>query len=67
MIRAAGLKTALLTNNGYVRDDREKTLRIQDVSMFDVVVESCKVGIRKPHPDIYTVRTSRRPDSFCHD
>ncbi len=56
-IRAAGLATACLTNN--VRDDRDRnnTERRADVAtvmdMFDAVVESSKVGFRKPETAFY--------------
>jgi epoxide hydrolase-like predicted phosphatase len=47
--RAAGLRTALCSNSwgvgGYPRDDWEE--------LFDVVVISGEVGMRKPEPEIY--------------
>jgi putative hydrolase of the HAD superfamily len=54
---AAGYKTACLTNN-VVKRDGEPTEDRPDVAAvmakFDVVVESSKVGIRKPERDFYT-------------
>lgn len=56
-IKAAGLATACLTNN--VRDDRDpgEAGRRADVAtvmdMFDAVVESSKVGVRKPERAFY--------------
>jgi putative hydrolase of the HAD superfamily len=53
---AAGYRTACLTNNVVRRDD-EATERpeVADVmAKFDVVVESSKVGIRKPELGFYT-------------
>jgi putative hydrolase of the HAD superfamily len=54
---AAGYKTACLTNN-VVKRDGEPTEDRPDVAAvmarFDVVVESSKVGIRKPEPGFYT-------------
>jgi epoxide hydrolase-like predicted phosphatase len=48
-VRAAGLRTALLSNSwgvgGYPRDDWDE--------LFDVVVISGEVGMRKPEPEIY--------------
>ena len=60
-VRAAGLKTACITNNvsagegaGMARshDVASKIAAIMD-ELFDFVVESSKVGIRKPDPKIY--------------
>lgn len=54
---AAGYRTACLTNN-VVSDDTGKTKR-PDVaavmSKFDEVVESSKVGVRKPEPRFYEI------------
>lgn len=55
-------KTALLTNNVIsMRDERDATGSLDDaahpfddiVAMFDVVVESSVIGIRKPEPEFY--------------
>ncbi|XP_060605115.1 acyl-CoA dehydrogenase family member 10-like isoform X1 [Ruditapes philippinarum] len=53
-VRAEGLKTALLTNNWFNLDSQQTYIPL-DLSMFDVVVESCKVGYRKPNPKIYEI------------
>lgn len=59
----ANFKTGCITNN--VRNQGEgpgmasnveRASRIADVmDMFDVVIESSKVGIRKPNPEIYRI------------
>jgi putative hydrolase of the HAD superfamily len=54
---AAGYKTACLTNNVVRRDgepaeDRPEVAAV--MAKFDVVVESSKVGIRKPEVEFYT-------------
>ncbi len=54
---AAGYRTACLTNNvmkpdGHPTEDRPEVDAV--MSKFDVVVESSKVGIRKPEPEFYT-------------
>ncbi|MDP7068313.1 MAG: HAD family phosphatase [Acidimicrobiales bacterium] len=49
-IRAQGLKTGILTNN--VREWGHWRERIP-IESFDVVVDSCEVGMRKPDPEIY--------------
>ena len=46
------LKTALLTNNFSTVADRGSDVA-HIVEMFDVVVESSKVGVRKPDPRFY--------------
>jgi putative hydrolase of the HAD superfamily len=51
----ARLKTALLTNNFAGPDggvDRQSEL-VEVMSLFDVVIESSKVGVRKPDERIY--------------
>jgi putative hydrolase of the HAD superfamily len=56
-IRAAGLRTAALTNNWLRSDDGaapfDDNPRGFDGLGFDVVVESAIVGLRKPDPRIY--------------
>ena len=48
----ARMPTALLTNN--IREWRQSWRNLIDVdALFDVVVDSCEVGTRKPEPEIY--------------
>jgi putative hydrolase of the HAD superfamily len=48
------LATALLTNNFVIGDGANATGRMAEVfELFDVVVESSRVGLRKPDPAIY--------------
>ena len=57
-LRERGLKVAALTNNWVTDadyDSRMEPLREQ----FDVFVESCKVGLRKPDPRIYRLACER--------
>ena len=50
--RAAGLATAILTNNVVEwRSWRD----VVDLDLFDHVVDSCEVGLRKPDPAIYAL------------
>jgi putative hydrolase of the HAD superfamily len=54
---AERLKTGLLTNNFVIGDghvDREGEMA-RVMSMFDVVVESSRVGVRKPDPRFYEI------------
>jgi putative hydrolase of the HAD superfamily len=57
-IRAAGYKTAMLTN---ISRDGERMWRtiIPAEDLFDVVVDSSKVGLRKPDPRIYQLTCER--------
>jgi epoxide hydrolase-like predicted phosphatase len=48
-IRGRGLRTAALTNNWLGEGDGTRALR----GHFDVFVESCALGLRKPDPRIY--------------
>ncbi|PIO71716.1 acyl-CoA dehydrogenase protein [Teladorsagia circumcincta] len=49
-----GIRTALLTNNFFAdRARRTPTIPIGFEKHFDVVVESCRAGMRKPEPVIY--------------
>ena len=57
-VKEAGLKTACLTNNIVSRDDGAMAADARpDVAAvmerFDVVVESSKIGVRKPQPEFY--------------
>jgi epoxide hydrolase-like predicted phosphatase len=52
--RAAGLRTALLSNSWGNEYDRELLDRL-----FDTVVISGEVGLRKPEPEIYRLTASR--------
>lgn len=62
-VRAAGYRTACLTNN-VLSTDEERAERTDDhraaaiaaiMARFDVVVESSKVGVRKPEPRFYEI------------
>lgn len=51
-IRRSGVRTAIVTNN--VREFRDAWRAMIPVDdLFDVVVDSCEVGFRKPDPRIY--------------
>ncbi|HZX56107.1 MAG TPA: HAD-IA family hydrolase [Ilumatobacteraceae bacterium] len=59
-VKAAGLLTACLTNNVVsTGGDRPGDARAEQIagvmSRFDVVVESSKVGVRKPEPRFYEI------------
>jgi putative hydrolase of the HAD superfamily len=54
------LSTALLTNNFVALDQVDSASAMAEViSLFDVVVESSQVGIRKPDPAIYRLVCER--------
>lgn len=48
------LKTACLTNN-IVRDDGVSRGHDDIMALFDVVIESSKIGVRKPDPRFYEI------------
>jgi putative hydrolase of the HAD superfamily len=58
-VKAAGLATACLTNNvsgGDVSGDGDARADVAAVmARFDVVLESSKLGVRKPEPAFYTL------------
>ncbi|XP_025054595.1 acyl-CoA dehydrogenase family member 10 isoform X2 [Alligator sinensis] len=56
-IRAEGLKTAVLSNNFYLHSGA--SFLPLDRKQFDVIVESCREGICKPDPRIYTLCLER--------
>lgn len=55
-IKQAGFKQACLTNN-FFRFDNAATTRTRSpiMNLFDVVVESSVIGIRKPEPRFYEI------------
>ena len=57
-LRADGVKTALVTNN--VREMASGWRRLlPDEELFDVVVDSSEVGVRKPNPAIFALALER--------
>jgi putative hydrolase of the HAD superfamily len=54
-LKAAGFKTALLTNNVFEWRDlwRAKLIEANAIGLFDVLVDSSDVGMRKPEARIY--------------
>jgi putative hydrolase of the HAD superfamily len=51
-IRASGRRVAALTNN-WVSGDAQYSRMRELAAEFDLFIESCKVGMRKPDPRIY--------------
>ena len=57
-LRAHGCRLGVLTNN--VREFRDRWRSIMDFdTLFDDVVDSHEVGLRKPHPAIYELSLRR--------
>jgi putative hydrolase of the HAD superfamily len=52
-LRADGYRTAVLTNNAKEVSDEWRSIVPVD-ELFDLVVDSSEVGMRKPNPAIYT-------------
>jgi epoxide hydrolase-like predicted phosphatase len=57
-LRAAGLRTALVTNNAREFRDRWRALIPAD-ELFEHVVDSSEVGVRKPDPAIFRIALAR--------
>jgi putative hydrolase of the HAD superfamily len=57
-VRAAGYRTALLTNNVREWEPRWRAIFPVD-ELFEVVVDSAFVGLRKPDPAIYVLTCER--------
>ncbi|HEV7206647.1 MAG TPA: HAD-IA family hydrolase [Jatrophihabitans sp.] len=55
--RAEGRRVGLLTNNIAPMDSRPGNAWVHDE--FDVVLESCVLGVRKPDPEIYPLACAR--------
>jgi putative hydrolase of the HAD superfamily len=57
-LKSAGLPVAILTNN--VREFREMWWPLMDFeTVFDAIVDSHEVKMRKPNPDIYHLTMNR--------
>jgi epoxide hydrolase-like predicted phosphatase len=57
-VRAAGLRTAIVTNNIREFSDAWRAL-LPVAELFDLVVDSCEEGIRKPDPRIFHITLER--------
>src|SRR5262249_25661262 len=53
-LRARGLLTALVTNNAR-EFSRGWRAMIPIAELFDAVIDSCEVGVRKPDPAIFSL------------
>ncbi len=58
-LRDRGLRMALLTNNVREWEPRWRALLPEIDQIFEVVVDSAFVGMRKPEPGIYTLTVER--------
>ena len=56
-LRAAGYRTAILTNN--VKEWGRYWKESIPLDLFDVIVDSCDVGLRKPDPAIFRLGAER--------
>jgi putative hydrolase of the HAD superfamily len=57
-VRAHGLRTAIVTNNIREYGDAWRS-RLAIDELFDLVVDSCEEGVRKPDPAIYLTALER--------
>jgi putative hydrolase of the HAD superfamily len=58
-VKAAGLATACLTNNIVGLDGEARPEMADVLARFDVVLESSKLGVRKPEPAFYALACER--------
>lgn len=54
-LRSEGIKIAVLTNNFWVDRARQLPTHSLDPKFFDVIVESCRVGLSKPDKRFYQI------------
>jgi putative hydrolase of the HAD superfamily len=58
-LRGRGLRTALLTNNVREWEPRWRAMLPEIDEIFEIVVDSAFVGMRKPEPEIYRLTVER--------
>ena len=56
-LRRDGYRTAIVTNNVREASGWRDLLPVDE--LFDVIVDSCEVGVRKPNPDIFAIALER--------
>ncbi|KAF8387169.1 acds-10, partial [Pristionchus pacificus] len=68
ILKSEGLKVGLITNNAFLdRSHARETIPKDFNKLFDVVVESCREGVRKPDAPIYkkAIDRLRVPANRC--
>ncbi len=63
-VRDRGLRTALLTNNVREWEPRWRPMLPEIDEIFEVVIDSAFVGMRKPEPEIYLLTLERLGDGI---
>jgi putative hydrolase of the HAD superfamily len=63
-LRGRGLRTALLTNNVREWEPSWRSMLPEIDEIFEVVVDSAFVGMRKPEPEIYELTIERLGDGL---
>ncbi|KAI6175248.1 hypothetical protein M3Y99_01978000 [Aphelenchoides fujianensis] len=58
-LKAHGFKVGLLTNNFFWSNARKRSAVIKEADEFDAVVESCRVGFRKPERHIFEIMAEK--------
>ena len=58
-LRADGVKTALVTNNVKEMSSGWRALLSDADELFDAIIDSSEVGVRKPNPEIFRVALER--------
>ncbi|KAI6175247.1 Bifunctional epoxide hydrolase 2 [Aphelenchoides fujianensis] len=54
-IQAHGFKVGVITNNYFWQRNSDRTTSIPQIYEFDAVLESCKLGVRKPERRIFEI------------
>jgi epoxide hydrolase-like predicted phosphatase len=57
-VRSRGIRTAIVTNNVREYGDTWRSMIPVD-ELFDAIVDSCELGVRKPDPAIYRIALER--------
>ncbi|KAE9552798.1 hypothetical protein FO519_003985 [Halicephalobus sp. NKZ332] len=52
-LKSEGIKTAVLTNNFFFDRAKLKPTHALEKSLFDLILESCRTGLRKPEKNFY--------------
>lgn len=56
VLRAYNIRIGVITNNGFWTPLKQRSVILDDLhKQFEIVNESCRLGVRKPNSKIYLV------------